>query len=59
MLAILVFADNDVQNRIIQTRRAYDAGELERVSNYLNHNFARAPAVADPGGPGARAEGRA
>ena len=40
VLAILVFADNDVQNRVIQTRRAYDAGELERVANYLNHHFA-------------------
>jgi heat-inducible transcriptional repressor len=43
VLAILVFADNDVQNRIIQTRRAYDASELERVSNYLNHHFAGRP----------------
>jgi heat-inducible transcriptional repressor len=43
VLAILVFADNDVQNRIIQTRRAYDAGELERVANYLNHHFAGRP----------------
>jgi heat-inducible transcriptional repressor len=43
VLAILVFADNDVQNRIIQTRRAYDASELERVANYLNHNFAGCP----------------
>lgn len=40
VLAILVFADNDVQNRIIHTRRAYDAVELERVANYLNHHFA-------------------
>lgn len=40
VLAILVFADNDVQNRIIQTRRPYDAGELERVANYLNRHFA-------------------
>ena len=40
VLAILVFADNDVQNRILQTRRAYDADELERVANYLNANFA-------------------
>ena len=40
VLAILVFADNDVQNRIIHTRRPYDAGELERVANYLNHHFA-------------------
>ena len=40
VLAILVFADNEVQNRIIQTRRPYDAGELERVANYLNAHFA-------------------
>jgi len=40
VLAILVFADNDVQNRIIQTRRPYDAGELERVAGYLNTHFA-------------------
>jgi heat-inducible transcriptional repressor len=40
VLAILVFSDNDVQNRILQTRRSYDAGELERVANYLNANFA-------------------
>ena len=43
VLAILVFADNDVQNRIIHTRRPYDAGELERVANYLNHHFAGRP----------------
>ena len=43
VLAIVVFADNDVQNRIIQTRRQFDAGELERVSNYLNHHFAGRP----------------
>lgn len=40
VLAILVFADNEVQNRILQTRRAYGAGELERVANYLNAQFA-------------------
>lgn len=40
VLAILVFSDNDVQNRLIQTRRVFDAGELERVSNYLNSHFA-------------------
>lgn len=40
VLAILVFADNDVQNRIIQARRLYEAGELERVANYLNAHFA-------------------
>lgn len=40
VLAILVFADNEVQNRVLQTRRAYDQGELERIANYLNHHFA-------------------
>lgn len=40
ILAILVFADGDVQNRVIQARRSYDAGELERVANYLNRHFA-------------------
>jgi heat-inducible transcriptional repressor len=40
VLGILVFADNDVQNRVIQTRRPYDAGELERIGNYLNAHFA-------------------
>src|SRR5688500_5430664 len=43
VLAILVFADNDVQNRIIHTRRLFDAGELEKVSNYLNQHFAGRP----------------
>ena len=43
VLAILVFADNDVQNRIIQVRRPYDASELERVANYLNRHFAGRP----------------
>ncbi|WP_407351666.1 heat-inducible transcriptional repressor HrcA [Luteimonas sp. R10] len=40
VMAILVFADNEVQNRLIQTRRSYDPGELERVANYLNAQFA-------------------
>ncbi len=43
VLAILVFADNDVQNRILHTRRTWDAGELERVANYLNQHFAGRP----------------
>jgi len=43
VMAILVFADNDVQNRIIQTRRPYDSSELERVANYLNAHFAGRP----------------
>jgi heat-inducible transcriptional repressor len=43
VLAILVFADNDVQNRVIEPRRSYDPSELERVANYLNSNFAGRP----------------
>lgn len=43
VMAIVVFADNEVQNRIVQTRRAYDPGELERVANYLNAQFAGRP----------------
>ena len=43
VLAILVFADQEVQNRIIQTRRPFEAGELERVGNYLNAHFAGRP----------------
>ena len=40
VLAILVFADNEVQNRVIEPRRAYGPGELEQVANYLNAHFA-------------------
>jgi heat-inducible transcriptional repressor len=43
VLAILVFADNDVQNRVIEPRRLYDPSELERVANYLNTHFAGRP----------------
>ena len=43
VMAIVVFADNEVQNRIVQTRRAYSGDELERVANYLNANFAGQP----------------
>jgi heat-inducible transcriptional repressor len=43
VLAILVFADNDVQNRILQARRNYEPGELERIANYLNTHFAGRP----------------
>lgn len=43
VMAILVFADNEVQNRLIQTRRGYEPAELERVANYLNANFAGLP----------------
>ena len=43
VLAILVFADGEVQNRLIALRRPLDAGELERVANYLNAHFAGRP----------------
>lgn len=54
VMAIVVFADHEVQNRIVQTRRPYDPAELERVANYLNAHCAgrtlaeiRATLVAD------------
>ncbi|MGY6519579.1 MAG: heat-inducible transcriptional repressor HrcA [Lysobacteraceae bacterium] len=40
VLVILVFTDNEVQNRIIVTRRAYSRAELEQTANYLNAHFA-------------------
>jgi heat-inducible transcriptional repressor len=40
ILVILVFTDNEVQNRIISTRRPYSSSELEQTANYLNANFA-------------------
>ena len=46
VMAILVFADHEVQNRLIQTRRAYEPAELERAANYLNANFAGMPLAA-------------
>lgn len=43
VLVILVFTDNEVQNRIINTRRAYTPSELEQTANYLNSHFAGRP----------------
>jgi heat-inducible transcriptional repressor len=43
VLVILVFTDNEVQNRIIATRRPYAAGELEQAANYLNTHFSGRP----------------
>ena len=43
VLVILVFTDNEVQNRIINTRRAYTPAELEQTANYLTQNFAGRP----------------
>jgi len=39
VLAILVFNEQDVQNRVIHTGRAYGLPELERIANYLNEQF--------------------
>ena len=40
VLVILVFADNEVQNRVVVTQRVYSASELEQVANFLNANYA-------------------
>ena len=39
VLAILVFNEKDVQNRVIHTKRAYAMPELERIASYLNAQF--------------------
>jgi heat-inducible transcriptional repressor len=39
VLAVLVFDDREVQNRIIQLERYYSPDELKRASNYLNEQF--------------------
>ena len=43
VLAIVVFADGEVQNRVVQVRRALDPSELEQTANYLNAHFAGQP----------------
>lgn len=40
ILVILVINDNQIQNRIINTARAYTPSELQQASNYLNQKFA-------------------
>lgn len=40
VLSILVFNDNDVQNRIIYTDRSYSKDELQQAANFLNSQFA-------------------
>lgn len=39
VLAILVFNEKDVQNRVIHTDRQYELAELGRIANYLNAQF--------------------
>lgn len=40
VLVILVFADNQVQNRVVQLTSPLSASTLEKASNYLNSHFA-------------------
>ena len=40
VLVILVFTDNEVQNRIVVTPRQFTPAELEQTANYLNAHFA-------------------
>jgi heat-inducible transcriptional repressor len=39
VLAILVLNDREVQNRILNVHREFDAGELQRAGNYLTQRF--------------------
>lgn len=40
VLVILVFADNQVQNRVVQLANPLPASALEKAANYLNSHFA-------------------
>ncbi len=40
ILTILVLNECEVQNRILQTKKAYSAAELQQAANYLNSAFA-------------------
>lgn len=40
ILVVLVFADNQVQNRIVRLAKPLDGRELEQAANYLNAHFA-------------------
>jgi heat-inducible transcriptional repressor len=39
VLAIVVFNDHDVQNRILHLERGYDRTQLQKAANYLNAHF--------------------
>lgn len=39
VLVVLVFSDNQVQNRVIETTRAYSPSELEQTANYLTSHY--------------------
>ena len=40
ILAVLVFNDHDVENRIIHTEKDYSSQELQHIANYLNTHYA-------------------
>jgi heat-inducible transcriptional repressor len=40
VLAIIVLNDHEVQNRVLHTERDFSSSELERIGNYLSHQFA-------------------
>jgi len=40
VLAVVVFSDQDVQNRILQLDRGYDREQLYKAADYLNAHFA-------------------
>lgn len=39
VLAVLVFSDGEVQNRILHPKSPFSPAELERVANYLNQHY--------------------
>lgn len=43
ILAVVVFPDHEVQNRVIRTAAPFEPQTLEQISNYLNRNFAGLP----------------
>jgi len=40
LLVILVFTDNEVQNRVVDLARPFAPGEREEIANFLNANYA-------------------
>ncbi|GIX21301.1 MAG: heat-inducible transcription repressor HrcA [Gammaproteobacteria bacterium] len=39
VLVVLVFSEREVENRLIETDRPYDAATLQQAANYLNQHF--------------------
>lgn len=40
LLAVLVFEDGEVQNRLMEVDRTFSASQLERAANFLNREYA-------------------